>query len=98
MALIANNISGSASNSSKIGVTGSVIFANVPGTSFPSLPTDTIFYVSGSRNGTGRSVFTGDVVLSGTTYVGTAQDGASLEVMGHGGIIMNPYKIGRAHV
>jgi len=95
MALIANNISGSISNFSKIGITGSVVFANRPNSSFPTLPTDTTFYVSGSKGLTSnRAVFHGDVVLSGTTYVGTSEDGGSLGVIGHGGIIMNPYGTG----
>jgi len=95
MALIANNISGSISNFSKIGITGSVVFANRPNSSFPTLPTDTTFYVSGSKGLTSnRAVFHGDVVLSGTTYVGTSENGGSLGVIGHGGIIMNPYGTG----
>jgi len=75
MALIANNISGSASNSSRIGVTGSVVFANVPGSSFPSLPgADTFFFVSGSNAAIGTTnravtTFGGDVYLSGTNKV-----------------------------
>lgn len=94
MALIANNISGSINNSSRIGITGSVIFANRPGSSFPVLPTDTIFYVSGSKGAVDKAVFHGDVILSGTTYIGTAEAGGSLEVTGLGGIIMNPYGTG----
>ena len=65
MALISNNISGSSSNNSKIGITGSVIIANSSNTSFPSLPgSDTTFYVYGSE--TSKSVFGGDVVISGS--------------------------------
>jgi len=71
MALIANNISGSASNASCIGITGSVIFANVPGSSFPSLPGSNVsFFVSGSIGADGendkRAVFGGDVRVSGS--------------------------------
>jgi len=70
MALIANNISGSASNSSRIGITGSVIFANNPGSSFPSLPNPTVtFFVSGSNTSTGADqpsiLFKGDHFVSG---------------------------------
>ena len=82
MALISNNISGSSSNSSKIGITGSVVFANRPGSRFPQLPgVDTIFFVSGnvstkpstSPNTTvqGTTVFGGDVVISGTLFGST---------------------------
>ena len=70
MALVANNISGSASNSSKIGITGSVIFANNPDSSFPSLPNPTVtFLVSGSNTSTGADnpsiLFRGDAFVSG---------------------------------
>jgi len=70
MALIANNISGSVNNSSRIGITGSVIFANNPGSSFPSFPNPTVtFFVSGSNTSTGADnpsiVFKGDAFTSG---------------------------------
>lgn len=70
MALIANNISGSASNSSRIGITGSVIFADQPGSSFPSFPNPTVtFFVSGSSTASGADnpsiVFKGDTFASG---------------------------------
>jgi len=76
MALIANNISGSASNASRVGITGSVIFANVPGSSFPSLPGSNVsFFVSGSigagEENDKRAVFGGDVRISGSLAVGT---------------------------
>jgi hypothetical protein len=48
MALVTNNISGSASNSSKVGITGSVIIGNAPDARFPIAGTDAVFFVSGS--------------------------------------------------
>ena len=75
MALITNNISGSNADSWKIGITGSVIFANPGAGTFPGLPgADTSFFVSGSRGGKGTSgvaVFGGDAVVSGSLTVGT---------------------------
>jgi len=74
VALITNNISGSESGASLIGVTGSLIFGNAP--SLPALPgIDTTFFVSGTRGGrntTGVATFGGDVVISGAI---AAQDG-----------------------
>jgi len=68
MSLITNNISGSAADRSHIGITGSVIFANVIGPVFPQLPgTDVTFFVSGSD--TTRSVFGGTAVVSGALFV-----------------------------
>jgi len=67
MALVTNNISGSASNSSKIGITGSVIIGNAPDARFPTAGTDTVFFVSGSD--ASRSVFGGTAVVSGTLLV-----------------------------
>jgi len=67
MSLVTNNISGSASNSSKIGITGSVIIGNAPGVRFPTSGTDTVFFVSGSD--ASRSVFGGTAVVSGTLLV-----------------------------
>lgn len=67
MALVTNNISGSASNSSKIGITGSIIIGNAPNGNFPTIGTDTVFFVSGSD--TSRSVFGGTAVISGTLIV-----------------------------
>ena len=61
MSVITNNISGSVSNSSVIGITGSVIIGNASGGSFPVKPTDTVFFVSGSN--TSRSVFGGTVFV-----------------------------------
>lgn len=73
MALITNNISGSASNNSRLGLTGSVIIANRPAALFPALPGgDVTFFVSGSSGAaTGKSVFGGDVVTSGSFTVKT---------------------------
>ena len=77
MALITNNISGSIANSSKIGVTGSVIISNDP--IFPDFPgTDVVFFVSGSTDGTNKSSFGGDLIVSGAMSIG----GDSLEVTG----------------
>ena len=80
MALITNNISGSANNSSLVGVTGSVIIANRPAASFPGMPgTDTVFFVSGSAgNNSDVSVFGGDLVVSGGFFVG----GETIEITG----------------
>lgn len=79
MALIANNISGSTLNQSRIGITGSVIFANVPGSSFPTSPgTDVTFFVSGSTTPaatSGVSLFGGNLVISGSI---TAKSGSSI--------------------
>jgi len=75
MALITNNISGSSSDSWRIGITGSVRIANPGANDFPAMPgTDVEFFVSGSQGGKGTSgvsVFGGDTVISGTLVVGT---------------------------
>jgi hypothetical protein len=75
MALVTNNISGSSADSWKIGITGSVIFANPGAGTFPDLPgADTSFFVSGSRGGKGTSgvaVIGGDAVVSGSLTIGT---------------------------
>jgi hypothetical protein len=80
MALIANNISGSIANQSRIGITGSVVVANVRGAVFPSLPgNDTTFFVSGST-AAGRSnvsVFGGGVVISGSLTQGNFLSGGA---------------------
>jgi hypothetical protein len=65
MALV-GHISGSTQTSSKIGITGSVIVANRPNASFPTLPSDVTFYVSGSSGSTEKSLFGGDLVISGS--------------------------------
>jgi len=69
VSLVTNNISGSASNNSKIGITGSVIFANTPSNDFPVFPgNDVVFFVSGSIGDQykAKSVFGGDLVVSGS--------------------------------
>ncbi len=75
MALITNNISGSSSDSWRIGITGSVRIANPGAGNFPAMPgSDVDFFVSGSVGGKGTSgvsVFGGDAVVSGTLVVGT---------------------------
>lgn len=78
MALV-GHISGSSQSSSRIGVTGSVIFANRPAATFPgSMPgVDTVFFVSGSIGGKAAgevgsvAVFGGDAVISGSLTIGT---------------------------
>ena len=70
---LVGNISGSSRNFSHIGITGSVIVADTTNGSFPSLPgSDVVFFVSGSISGSGiaddKSVFGGDVVISGTLF------------------------------
>lgn len=75
MALITNNISGSSTDSWRIGITGSVRIGNPGSRPFPSMPgNDVDFFVSGSRGGKGSSgvsVFGGDTVVSGTLVIGT---------------------------
>ena len=66
MSVVTNNISGSASNSSIIGITGSVIIGNSPGSMFPIKGTDTVFFGSGSD--TSRSVFGGTAFISGSLF------------------------------
>jgi hypothetical protein len=83
MSVITNNLSGSSSGGSRVGITGSVIIANVPGSSFPSMPgTDTTFFVSGSSSE--KSVFGGDLVISGssTSHGGAIIAGDLFEITG----------------
>ena len=76
MALV-GNISGSGGISNTIGITGSLIIANPGLAAFPGFPgTDTVFFVSGARDGkeVGSrtvSVFGGDTVISGSLTIGT---------------------------
>ena len=79
MALV-GHISGSTQTQSVIGVTGSVVFANQPAASFPTLSgvgSDAVFFVSGSIGGKAAgtektvAVFGGDTVISGSLTVGT---------------------------
>ena len=84
MALV-GNISGSIQHNSVIGVSGSVIIANRNEALFPVFPgTDTTFFVSGSLDGTSKSVFGGDVVVSGSVNSknGMSVSGDMLEVTG----------------
>jgi hypothetical protein len=72
VSLVTNNISGSANNNSKIGVTGSVIFANTTHNDFPTFPgADVVFFVSGSIGDQfdKKSVFGGDLVISGSLTI-----------------------------
>lgn len=64
MALVTNNISGSSSDSSKIGITGSVIISNRGDAQFPSIGSDAVLFVSGSE--TAKSVFGGAAKISGS--------------------------------
>lgn len=69
MALV-GHISGSTQSNSVIGISGSVIVANRPSELFPLIAgTDVTFFVSGSRDGTGRTVFGGDLTSSGSLTV-----------------------------
>jgi hypothetical protein len=79
MALV-GHISGSAQSQSVIGVTGSVVFANQPAVSFPSITSvgsDVVFFVSGAVGGKNVAnqktvaVFGGDAVVSGSLSVGS---------------------------
>lgn len=78
MAIITNNISGSSSGASRLGITGSVIVANRQQGQFPSMPgSDAVFFVSGSR-GSDVSVFGGDLIVSG----GLSAQGDIVEITG----------------
>ena len=76
MALV-GNISGSGGISNTIGITGSLIIANPGLAAFPGFPgTDTVFFVSGARDGKEAgsrtvAVFGGDTVVSGSLTIGT---------------------------
>jgi len=79
---LVGDISGSAGKASRIGITGSVVFAGADpdyAVTFPSVGTDVAFYVSGSIGaGSGdqtTSVFGGDTVVSGNLSVGTGSSG-----------------------
>jgi hypothetical protein len=72
MALV-GHISGSSQSNSVIGISGSVIIANEPNSSFPSFPgLDVTFFVSGSTSGrldgSNVAVFGGELVVSGASY------------------------------
>lgn len=84
MALV-GNISGSKQSNSIIGVSGSVIIANRDNALFPSFPgLDTSFFVSGSIGDSDKSVFGGDVVVSGsiTSKNGMFIEASDLEITG----------------
>lgn len=81
MALV-GHISGSAQTNSQIGITGSVVFANRPASSFPIMPgADVVLFVSGNAAAKpavspnyaerGTTVFGGDVVISGSLFGGS---------------------------
>ena len=75
MAVITNNISGSSSGGSRIGITGSVIISNTSAP-FPQPSSDTVFFVSGSENA--KSVFGGAAKISGSLITdGNVQIGDS---------------------
>jgi hypothetical protein len=89
MALI-GHISGSIQSNSVIGVSGSVIVANRPQATFPSLPgLDTTFFVSGSADGTGRSVFGGDLISSASFNLKSGVGGASQFSVSSTGVLLN---------
>jgi hypothetical protein len=99
VALITNNISGSASGNSVIGVTGSLIIGNAP--VLPSFPgVDVTFFVSGSTtgkaDGNGVAVFGGDTVVSGALTIGTGSiriDSNEIRFLGDTPAAANPVKI-----
>ena len=99
MALITNNISGSASGNSVIGVTGSLIFGNAP--VLPAFPgNDVTFFVSGSTtgraNGRDVAVFGGDTVISGSLTIGTGSiliSSNEIRFLGNTPGALNPVKI-----
>lgn len=61
MAIVTSNISGS---NSRIGITGSVVIGDASQSAFPTVGSDTVFYVSGSE--TAKSVFGGAAKISGS--------------------------------
>lgn len=90
MALIANNISGSINNFSRVGITGSVIIANRPGSDFPQIPgPDVTFFVSGSGDGTGKSVFGGDLISSSSFNLKNPLNGISQFSVSSTGMLIN---------
>ena len=64
MALV-GTISGS-NNTSNTAITGTLVIANVAA-SFPVIPSDAILFVSGNIGGNEKSVFGGDVQISGSS-------------------------------
>lgn len=89
MALV-GHISGSTQSNSVIGISGSVIVANRPQPLFPSIAgTDVTFFVSGSTDGTGRSVFGGDLISSGSFNLKSGTGGTSQFSVNSTGILVN---------
>lgn len=89
MALV-GHISGSIQSNSVIGISGSVIVANRPDSLFPSMAgTDVTFFVSGSADGTGRAVFGGDLISSGSFNLKTGTGGASQFSVSSTGMLIN---------
>ena len=77
MALV-GHISGSTQSNSVIGVSGSIIVANRPAALFPAMPaTDISFFVSGSKDGTSRSLFGGDLLASSSFNLKSGTGGIS---------------------
>jgi len=78
MALITNNISGSSSDGSKIGITGSIIISNSPDAQFPSLGSDAVFFVSGSESAKtvlgGAAKISGSLSTDGNVTLGNSSD------------------------
>ena len=82
MALV-GHISGSSQSNSVIGISGSVIIANRPNSSFPSFPgTDATFFVSGALDDTATSVFGGKLVVSGGVKTTTISGSGNFDVGG----------------
>jgi hypothetical protein len=82
MALV-GHISGSSQSNSVIGISGSVIVANRPGSLFPSFPgTDTTFFVSGAFDDTATSVFGGKLVVSGGVKTTTISGSSNFDIGG----------------
>ena len=82
---LVGNISGSVQSNSVVGLSGSLIVANRPDATFPGMPgTDTTFFVSGAIGAVDKSVFGGDVVVSGslTSKNGMLITGDLLEMTG----------------
>ena len=85
---LVGDISGSAGTDSRIGITGSVVFAGADpdySVAFPDMGNDVAFYVSGSIGGRGSGtdqgvgVFGGDLMVSGVLDVGSGLSGSFVE-------------------
>jgi hypothetical protein len=64
VALVTNNISGSSSGFSRIGITGSVVIGDAPQSAFPTPGSDAVFFVSGSESK--KTVIGGAAKISGS--------------------------------